>query len=264
MSSLTASDKRKLERLLSMGGGYVLEFSNRTFSELVRDSVDLDIFDDKYAYASGSKANRLRALWNTEPDFVVGRLLTGLLDCYAEGHPAPSPELEACRAIATRLLASAPVPEADALSPNADGRDFETLAKAVRASLDSHEPAAGLDRLHTFVTKYVRVLCEKHGLAVDRSKPLHSIFGEYVKCLRRTGRIESEMAERILKSAISTLESFNDVRKDRSLAHDNRLLSHSESLLIFNQVASCIRFLRDLEAASAAPRTEDDDDSVPF
>lgn len=39
MSDLTASEKRKLERLFGMGGRYVLDLSNRTFAEFVEDSV---------------------------------------------------------------------------------------------------------------------------------------------------------------------------------------------------------------------------------
>ncbi len=264
MSSLTASEKRVFERLLGMGDGYVLNFSNRTFAELVRDAVDLDIYDSKYDYASGSKANRLRAFWASEPDHVVGRLLTALLDYYGELPANSSPDLPTAKAIASRLLSAAPVADAAALVPNADGRDFETLAKAVQDSLGRSEFAAGLDRLHTFVVKYVRALCERHGIPVDRSKPLHSLFGEYVKRLQRDGRIESEMAARILKSAISTLESFNDVRNDRSLAHDNPLLTQNESLLIFNHVAACIRFIRDLEASREHADSSEDDDRVPF
>ena len=56
------------------------------------------------------------------------------------------------------------------------------------------------------------------------------------------------MAGRILKSAISTMEAFNRVRNDQSLAHDNPVLTYSESLLIFNHVASVVRFIAAIEA----------------
>jgi len=104
-----------------------------------------------------------------------------------------------------------------------------------------------LDRLHTFVIKYVRSLCERSGITITREKALHNLFGEYVKFLRETGCIDSEMTIRILKSSISTLEAFNDVRNNQSLAHDNPILNYEEALLIFNHVASSIRFLKSLE-----------------
>jgi hypothetical protein len=147
------------------------------------------------------------------------------------------------------------VAELDALTALSDERDFEIVAKAIRETIEKNEPEAGLDRLHTFVIKYVRSLCERAGVTVTREKPLHSLFGEYVKKLREDGLIDSEMTIRILKSSISTLEAFNDVRNNQSLAHDNPVLNYEEALLIVNHVASSIRFLRALEGRSAAART---------
>lgn len=246
MSSLTFIEKQKLEKLLRMSSGYVLDFTDRTFREFVSDSTGRDIFDAKYDYASGSKANRTRAFWAKEADDVVGKLLSNLLEYCKDLNP-DAKALEDGRRIAERMLLSAPVNDIEAIAPNASGKDFETLAKSVRESIERNEPASGLDRLHTFIVKYVRVLCKKHGIATDRDKPLHSLLGEYIKYLRKAGLIESEMAERILKSSISILEAFNDVRNERSFAHDNPMLSHSESLLIFNNVSSSIRFITSIE-----------------
>ena len=60
MSNLTNLEKRQFKRVLQMGGGYVLDFSNRTFAEFVTDSVGRDIYDTRYAYGSRSKANLMR------------------------------------------------------------------------------------------------------------------------------------------------------------------------------------------------------------
>jgi hypothetical protein len=100
---------------------------------------------------------------------------------------------------------------------------------------------------------------------VTPEKPLHSLFGEYVKRLREEGHIESEMTLRILKSSISTLEAFNEVRNNRTLAHDNPILQYDEALLIFNHVAGSIRFLRSVEAKQKkqqAPAVATEDDVV--
>jgi hypothetical protein len=179
--------------------------------------------------------------------------------------PSDDELFQGCRRIAERLLQDAPVLELGALSPNSGGKDFDTLAKAVRDCIEKNEPEVGLDRLHTFVVKYVRVLCQKHGISVDREKPLHSLFGEYVKKLKAAGRLGSVMTERILKSSISVLESFNDVRNEQSLAHDNSILNYDESLLIFNHVSNAIRFIASLESRSESPiPTVVNDDDVPF
>jgi hypothetical protein len=95
------------------------------------------------------------------------------------------------------------------------------------------------------------------------------VFGEYVRALRDGGHLESVMTERILKSSISVLVAFNDVRNHKSLAHDNPILNYEESLLIFNHIAASVRFVKLLEAKIKAKvaTTKDAgawDDGVPF
>ena len=51
MSDLTFIEKTKLERQLQMGGGYVLDFSNRTLAEFVAESTGRDLYDVRYNYA---------------------------------------------------------------------------------------------------------------------------------------------------------------------------------------------------------------------
>ena len=169
-----------------------------------------------------------------------------------------------CWKIASRMMRDTPVAELDAFTATLDERDFEAVAQHVRDAIEKNQPESALDRLHTFVIKYVRTLCKQYGVEVNRDKPLHSIFGEYVKRLRDAGHLESLMAERILKSSISVLEAFTDVRNNKSLAHDNPILNYEESLLIFNHVASLIRFINSLEArmkhAGVAPNSIDASD----
>jgi len=73
MASLDTNEKQVLEKLLGMGGGYVLNFSDRGFREFFLDDVGVNIFDEKYNYSSGSKANRLRGFWQTADDALVGK-----------------------------------------------------------------------------------------------------------------------------------------------------------------------------------------------
>jgi hypothetical protein len=80
LSNLTQVEKRKFERLLGMGGGYVLNFSNRSFAEFIVDSTGLNIYDVRYEHASGSKANRLRKFWEVEGNGIVAKLLGDMLD----------------------------------------------------------------------------------------------------------------------------------------------------------------------------------------
>lgn len=242
-------EKKKLERILGMASGYVLDFSNRTFEEFVYDCTGKEIYDEKYNLNSGSKANRMRAFWEIESNYVVGKLLGDIFDDWDEykgfyNNDVPNEDV---LKIVQRLKSSAPVPDIDAVIPNSEEKDFETLAKAVRDSIDRNEPEAGLDRLHTFLVKYFRVLCEKHDIQINQKNPLHGLVGQYIKAMKANGAIESEMTERILKSSIANMEAFNHVRNNQSFAHDNKVLKYSEAMLIFGHVTSSIRFIEDLE-----------------
>lgn len=112
MSNITNIEKLKLEKILEMGGGYVLDLSNQKFQEFVYSTVKLDIWNDKYSYASGSKANRLRSFWEKESNSVVGKLLLDLLEYWKtkkliDGVTiSPNDQIlhQECQKIATRLM----------------------------------------------------------------------------------------------------------------------------------------------------------------
>jgi hypothetical protein len=107
MAQLSIIERRQLEKLFEMGGGYVLDFSNRTFEEFVADSVGAEIYNDRYHHGSGSKANRLRRFWKFESDALVGKLIRDLA-AYAEfvNKNVDTDLVVACRAISDRLLAA--------------------------------------------------------------------------------------------------------------------------------------------------------------
>ena len=113
MADLTTNEKQVLEKLFQMGGGYVLNFSDRTMEEFFRDDVGIDIYSEKYMYASGSKANRLRGLWLKADNKLVGKSIVKLIE-YIEnqiiignlkGADFPQKLLGAGNAVSTRLLA---------------------------------------------------------------------------------------------------------------------------------------------------------------
>ena len=267
MSDLTFIERKTLENLFQMDGGYVLDFSNRTFQEFVADAVRKDIEDQKYNYLSCSKANRLRQFWNIEPNHIVGLLVRKMVDYASTLDKINQSLIPEGSKIADRLLSSTSVLELDVIQPLTDDPAFEALARSVHDAIENNEPENGLDRLHTFVVKYIRTLCKKHGIISDK-KPLHSIFGEYIKHLKAEGSLESEMSERILRSYISTLEAFNEVRNNKSFAHDNPILNYDESILIYDHVCALIRFIKSIEIKENAPEPNKmvglDNEEIPF
>lgn len=139
----------------------------------------------------------------------------------------------------------------------------------MRDAIEAGQPESALDRLHTFVTKYMRELCSRIGITTERNKPLQSLFGEYIKHLKGEGLIGSLMAERILKSSIANLEAFDKVRNEQSLAHDNVLIGYDESILILSNVAATIKFIESIEAkkgdhSSPGLNPNVDEEDLPF
>jgi len=141
--------------------------------------------------------------------------------------------------------------------------------KSIRDSIEKNEPEVALDRLHTYCMKFIRQLCVKHKLKVKKDEPLNSLFGKYIKFIVASDYIDSVMTERILKYSIHVIEAFNDIRNNKSLAHDNVVLNYNESILIFNNVTNSIKFILSIEEKVENENTEteenpDDWDDLPF
>ena len=108
MSSLTDIEKRYLEKLLGMQSGYVLDYSDATYAEFF-SRHRIDIHGARYQTYGTSKAKKLRAFWEHEPDALLGKVLSEMLDSYKadcdlNGHELDAALLEQSRGIVARLL----------------------------------------------------------------------------------------------------------------------------------------------------------------
>lgn len=256
MADLTSVDKIKLERLFEMGGGYVLDFSNNSFQEFVNSNVNRDIYNDCYSDMGNSKANRLRSFWNNETNYLVSKLIRALLDYWKEIKQMNDEGLndkekrlfQEGYEISDRLSQNNVEEHIDViLSNDFIDEDFELLSKNIRDTIENNEPELALDRLHTYSVKYIRNICDKHGIIYNKNEPLNSCYGKYIKFLKDKDLIETEMTETILKFSISLLDKFNYVRNNKSFAHDNSILNYDESMLVFRNVTSIIGFIKAIE-----------------
>lgn len=89
-----------------MGSGYVMDFSNNSFDEFFRNTANVNIYDEKYNLNSGSRANRLRAFWEKEPNALVGKILSEMLKVldYASDTIQSNKAYQACQKTTNRLL----------------------------------------------------------------------------------------------------------------------------------------------------------------
>ncbi len=80
MVAIKRSEMRQIDNVFDMQGGYVLDFSNRTFSEFFEDEFRINIYDEKYHVRGTSKANLLRGFIEVEDGYMVGKVLRKLYD----------------------------------------------------------------------------------------------------------------------------------------------------------------------------------------
>lgn len=77
-SHLKRLDFDLLDYIFEMGGGFVLDFSNETFSEFFIEELSIDITDKKYREIGTSKAKRLRSYLKQSSKENVIRVLSAL------------------------------------------------------------------------------------------------------------------------------------------------------------------------------------------
>ena len=129
MSTLTEIEKRYLEKLLDMGGGYVLDFKDATFGEFF-ERHKVNIHGPRYQKFGTSKANKLRVFWASKPDRLVGTVLSEMLDSYEadcdlEDRDPNRRLLDKGRSIAGRLTGRSSVPRSGTTEGEFLAREFE-------------------------------------------------------------------------------------------------------------------------------------------
>jgi hypothetical protein len=255
MAEITYDETRLLEKFMTgiNGAGYVLDFSDRTFNIFVGDATGFNIDQEKYRIYGNSKAKRLSAFVKLESDQIIGKLLDALYHYKMAIYKSRDREIDVAEfnsfhKFANRLLGIAVVEDIDAIQAINDDKDFNQLAKLIRESIEKNEPEAALDRLHTFMFKFIRELCDRHDITYGKEENLNSTYGHYIKGIRAKGFIESDMADKIIQYSFHVMQAFNDIRNNRSFAHDNPVLNYDESVLIFANVTASVKFIQAIEA----------------
>lgn len=104
MATVDNTTKVKLEHLFGMSSGYVLNYSNASFADFVRDSIGVD----PYGRHDGSKAQVLRQLWSSLSDAEFAKLTIDMLE-YRRltedlGHAELNDRTETDRRLAEELI----------------------------------------------------------------------------------------------------------------------------------------------------------------
>lgn len=239
------------------GFGYVLDFSDRTMSEYFEDEFGLDIYADEFKVNGTSKRNCLTTFLQNADLSLALRVLRalserrqGLLDSgptswLTDDARAASKGLQD---VIDQLESNPSILKAEGVDAFERDRTLEELVADIERSLKANKPEVAIDHLHTYCMKKMAHLLKVRGIACGPEEPLHARFGKYRNCLESERGLH-EFTHRALKSFISLFDSFNDLRNNHSLAHDNELLNPIEARFIVSSISSMLVMLRALESS---------------
>jgi len=140
-SGVTSLDLRVIDNILEMGGGYVLDFSDRTFGEFFRDH-GIEIDDARFSVEGTSKAKRLRHFLKISQPPVAGRILAALLQhrlTWKPGGITPT-VLDEYRRIAARLGGDLPQDAGKTSPPAEESSEAVLLRRVFRPELFAKLP----------------------------------------------------------------------------------------------------------------------------
>lgn len=162
MATLDFIEKRKIDRLFN-SGGYVLDFTNATYSQFIIEKTGLDL----YARYGQSKGKNLAAIVANESDIIVGKLLLELLS-YMLGFGMINDDnkvlLDECAGIGNRLIGRKSVARVPSREKPADPRqsyDFGPFLKELTQLSSSQDTPQS--RGYAF-ERYLNALFKASGL----------------------------------------------------------------------------------------------------
>lgn len=170
MSNVRSIDMLFLDDIFDMSGGYVLNFSDRTFSQFFAEELNIDIDDPVYARTGGSKGKRLRCFLQTVDKPTVVRTLKALWE-YREALRLRSNQADKVENAHGRLLAlinrleGRPENASFARQAPAPAFDRPKLAQ-LKADLVSLSSLAPQPRGYAF-EKFLKQFFDVYGLAAQ-------------------------------------------------------------------------------------------------
>jgi hypothetical protein len=181
MTNIRPIDMLFLDDLLDMGSGYVLSFSDRTFTQFFAEELNIDIDDLAYARNGGSKGKRLRCFLQTTDKQTVVRTLNALWE-YREALRRGSGQPDRIENAQGRLLA---------LINSLEG-------KAENAPIKEQAPAPAFDRpklaqLRADLVALSQYAPQARGYAFEAF--LKQLFDMYGLAAREPFRIQGEQID---------------------------------------------------------------------
>ncbi|TGG86657.1 hypothetical protein E4650_10110 [Geotoga petraea] len=251
MSKMKPIEQAIIEDLFEMGDGWILDFNNDSLQKFVKKSIDINIYKDENYTDYKSKAKKMKQIFEEESDKKVAKLLKDLIEYY-EGYAYKNKkenrkeEIDEINKVIGRLS------KAEGFSIDVQNNiSWKKLEEEIEYYMKKDNYEFILDRLHTFTVKFLKYILEKHNIQSKNQKnnnlPLHSLIGNLKNYYIENNAIDSEFSLKAISINISLFEKFNDIRNNKSYAHDNIILNKIESEFVIRNIINTINFISNIE-----------------
>ena len=227
---IRTTDMLVIDNVFGMGDGYVLNFSNRTFSEFFAEELGVDIDQPRWSVDGGSKAKRLRTYLRQAGRQTALRTLQALWD-YREAsslvvdHPAIGEDGRAAFFRIIERLGGSPPPSKTADTNPAPQRPDPDVANELAGRLITISRMDPQPRGYAF-EKFLKDLFDAFGLAARASFRLR---GEQIDGSLSLGQdtylLEAKWTNIQVDGA--TLRSFNAKVEDKARWSRGLMVSQS-------------------------------------
>ena len=223
-----------LDHVFEMGDGYVLDFSNKTFSEFFIEELSIDIDDLRYCDVGTSKAKRLRSYLKQSSKENVLKVLSALWE-YKEikrkraGKKENSPEFVAeYFQLIQRLGGKTPQAKNQYSAPNQDSKIEDGVASELLHKLMEISNLDPQPRGYAF-EKFLKELFDVNGMAGRAS---FRVVGEQIdgsfEMEGETYLLEAKWTNKQVDAA--TLRSFNAKVQDKAAWSRGLFIKKPDSL----------------------------------
>lgn len=233
-----------VNRYIGVSNGYLGDFSYRTHAEFYPEYCGLDIDSNKY---EGTTRERFIAILSSSPSHVQAKIVRGVLERFplnAQYTLDTRREVHGdLLSIAKRLEGASPVSSPD---PKINSALVERAIGDVEALIQSSDAVSGVDRIHTALQGYLRVICDSKSITYskdDTMTRLLKLLRQDHPALHNLGA-RSQDIERILQSSANIMDALNPIRNKASVAHPNdHLLNKEEAMLVINVARTLLHYL---------------------
>lgn len=289
MADLTAYEKEILDNLFNMKSNNVLDMDKEEFLHFIEKYIDIDL-DEYEEYQVENSADLFRKMCEIESNYIIAMTLKYLLEWYLEhkyyndddyneeeykynGNDKSDyfykkiHKYSECKRVESNLMFK------DFYKiPKSQNDELNKLITDIWESLGRDIPQFIIDRLHTFTTGFLREICITHDIDIRDDKgnkyPITSLIGSIAKFYVKEKCFESEFSVVAIKSSISIFEKFNDLRNNKSYAHDNKVLNNFETEYMAKSIINTLQLIKTIEGRlkffKKKALIKNDDEEGPF